>query len=241
MDRPSGGLLVPRPVVAPGADGGADRDAGRDVVGAVHRPDRPRRRRRPVRRDGSGTGRGRPASKRASLVVQALLRGEAVESEPWAVHGARVAPLPPEGAEWWIGGGVPKAIERAARLGDCWYGNADLTPETAHGYRDLPGSVRPPRSHPGPDPDPQGCLHRRRPRRSREGRQRPRRRRLPGVRSPSGRLRRSRRCRRATVGLRRSGLHGHHHQDHVTAPARIGADAAARSVELAADVRSRLA
>ena len=24
-----------------------------------------------------------------------------------------------------------KAIERAARLGDCWYGNADLTPDTA--------------------------------------------------------------------------------------------------------------
>jgi alkanesulfonate monooxygenase SsuD/methylene tetrahydromethanopterin reductase-like flavin-dependent oxidoreductase (luciferase family) len=26
---------------------------------------------------------------------------------------------------------VPTAIDRAARLGDCWYGNADLTPETA--------------------------------------------------------------------------------------------------------------
>ena len=24
-----------------------------------------------------------------------------------------------------------KAIDRAARLGDCWYGNADLTPESA--------------------------------------------------------------------------------------------------------------
>ncbi len=65
------------------------------------------------------------------LVVQALLRGETVDSELCAVHGARVAPLPPEGVEWWIGGGVPKAIDRAARLGDCWYGNADLTPDTA--------------------------------------------------------------------------------------------------------------
>ncbi len=65
------------------------------------------------------------------LAVQALLRGETVDSEPFAVHGARVAPLPPEGVEWWIGGGVAKAIDRAARLGDCWYGNADLTPETA--------------------------------------------------------------------------------------------------------------
>ena len=65
------------------------------------------------------------------VVAQALLRGEAVESGLWDIQGARVAPLPPEGTEWWIGGGVAKAIDRAARLGDCWYGNADLTPETA--------------------------------------------------------------------------------------------------------------
>jgi alkanesulfonate monooxygenase SsuD/methylene tetrahydromethanopterin reductase-like flavin-dependent oxidoreductase (luciferase family) len=65
------------------------------------------------------------------LAVQALLRGEAVDNDHWAVQGARIAPIPPEGTEWWIGGGVAKAIDRAARLGDCWYGNADLTPETA--------------------------------------------------------------------------------------------------------------
>jgi alkanesulfonate monooxygenase SsuD/methylene tetrahydromethanopterin reductase-like flavin-dependent oxidoreductase (luciferase family) len=65
------------------------------------------------------------------LVVQALLRGETVASEIFAIHGARVAPIPPDGTEWWIGGGVGKAIDRAARLGDCWYGNADLTLETA--------------------------------------------------------------------------------------------------------------
>src|ERR1700722_1789815 len=65
------------------------------------------------------------------VVAQALLRGEAVDNELWSIRGARVAPLPPEGTEWWIGGGVAKAIDRAARLGDCWYGNADLTPETA--------------------------------------------------------------------------------------------------------------
>jgi alkanesulfonate monooxygenase SsuD/methylene tetrahydromethanopterin reductase-like flavin-dependent oxidoreductase (luciferase family) len=65
------------------------------------------------------------------LVAQALLRGESVDSELWGIEGARVAPLPPEGTEWWVGGGVEKAIDRAARLGDCWYGNADLTPETA--------------------------------------------------------------------------------------------------------------
>jgi alkanesulfonate monooxygenase SsuD/methylene tetrahydromethanopterin reductase-like flavin-dependent oxidoreductase (luciferase family) len=65
------------------------------------------------------------------LVAQALLRGETVDSELLAIQGARIAPLPPEGTEWWIGGGVERAIDRAARLGDCWYGNADLTPETA--------------------------------------------------------------------------------------------------------------
>ncbi len=65
------------------------------------------------------------------LAVQALLRGEAVDNRHWDVDGARIAPVPPEGTEWWIGGGVAKAIDRAARLGDCWYGNADLTPETA--------------------------------------------------------------------------------------------------------------
>lgn len=64
-------------------------------------------------------------------VVRALLDGETVSSETFAIEGARIAPIPPEGAEWWIGGGVAKSIDRAARLGDCWYGNADLTPTTA--------------------------------------------------------------------------------------------------------------
>lgn len=76
-------------------------------------------------------GQRAPRLEEGIRVVQALLLGETVDSERYAIHGARVAPLPPEGVEWWIGGGVPKAIERAARLGDCWYGNADLTPETA--------------------------------------------------------------------------------------------------------------
>ena len=64
-------------------------------------------------------------------VAQALLRGETVDSDMYSVKAARIAPLPPDGTEWWIGGGVSRAIDRAARLGDCWYGNADLTPATA--------------------------------------------------------------------------------------------------------------
>ena len=80
---------------------------------------------------GADLGRRAAFLEEGILVVQALLRGEAVDSDLFAIHGSRIAPLPPEGTEWWIGGGVPNAIDRAARLGDCWYGNADLTPETA--------------------------------------------------------------------------------------------------------------
>jgi alkanesulfonate monooxygenase SsuD/methylene tetrahydromethanopterin reductase-like flavin-dependent oxidoreductase (luciferase family) len=65
------------------------------------------------------------------VAVQALLNGETVSSEPWGIGDARIAPLPPQGTEWWIGAAAPVGIDRAARLGDCWYGNADLTPATA--------------------------------------------------------------------------------------------------------------
>lgn len=64
-------------------------------------------------------------------IVQALLRGETVDHPRLGIEGACVAPLPPEGCEWWMGGGTGPALDRAARLGDCWYGNADLTPATA--------------------------------------------------------------------------------------------------------------
>ena len=80
---------------------------------------------------GSDLGQRATRLEEGILVAQALLRGETVNSDLFAIAGARIAPLPPEGTEWWIGGGVPKAIDRAARLGDCWYGNADLTPDTA--------------------------------------------------------------------------------------------------------------
>ncbi len=38
------------------------------------------------------------------LVAQALLQGEAVDSDLFAIERARIAPLPSEGTEWWIGG-----------------------------------------------------------------------------------------------------------------------------------------
>ncbi|MDE3202645.1 MAG: LLM class flavin-dependent oxidoreductase [Acidobacteriota bacterium] len=64
-------------------------------------------------------------------IVKALFAGETVDSAVLGIDRARVATVPPEGVEWWIGGGAPRAIERAARIGDCWYANADLTPGTA--------------------------------------------------------------------------------------------------------------
>jgi alkanesulfonate monooxygenase SsuD/methylene tetrahydromethanopterin reductase-like flavin-dependent oxidoreductase (luciferase family) len=80
---------------------------------------------------GADVSRRGPVAEEGVRVAQALLQGETVDSKMWGIRSARIAPIPPEGVEWWIGGGVPKSIDRAARIGDCWYGNADLTPETA--------------------------------------------------------------------------------------------------------------
>jgi alkanesulfonate monooxygenase SsuD/methylene tetrahydromethanopterin reductase-like flavin-dependent oxidoreductase (luciferase family) len=80
---------------------------------------------------GANLSRRVPIFEEAVRVVKALLGAETVTSEMFGIEGARVAPTPPEGVEWWIGGGVAKSIDRAARLGDCWYGSPDLTPETA--------------------------------------------------------------------------------------------------------------
>lgn len=72
----------------------------------------------------------------AIRVVDALLRGEEVTSGRFAVERARIAPTPPEPVEWWVGAAAPKALDRVARLGASWYGNADLTPETARAHLD---------------------------------------------------------------------------------------------------------
>jgi alkanesulfonate monooxygenase SsuD/methylene tetrahydromethanopterin reductase-like flavin-dependent oxidoreductase (luciferase family) len=76
-------------------------------------------------------------TERGIRVVKALLAGETVDDEEWNIKGAHIAPLPLEGTEWWIGGSVPRSIDRAARLGTCWYGNADLTIESAARAIDL--------------------------------------------------------------------------------------------------------
>jgi alkanesulfonate monooxygenase SsuD/methylene tetrahydromethanopterin reductase-like flavin-dependent oxidoreductase (luciferase family) len=57
-------------------------------------------------------------------VVRRLLAGDAVD-------GARIAPLPPEPVEVWIGGHAPPALDRAARLGDGWIAGPEATDEQA--------------------------------------------------------------------------------------------------------------
>jgi len=66
-------------------------------------------------------------------VIRRLLRGDEVTTTdgPYRVQAARVAPLPPEPLEVWIGATAPVAIDRAARLGDGWMANADVVPEEA--------------------------------------------------------------------------------------------------------------
>lgn len=67
--------------------------------------------------------RGRRLDESIAL-VKALLAGETVSDERWRLDGVTIAPLPPSGTEWWIGGSAPVAIERAATVGDGWYCDA---------------------------------------------------------------------------------------------------------------------
>lgn len=78
--------------------------------------------------------RRRPSLFEACLdVVRRLLAGEEVslDGEPWAIRGARIAPVPAEPVEVWIGAAAARAIDRAARLGDAWLAGPELTLEVA--------------------------------------------------------------------------------------------------------------
>jgi len=73
---------------------------------------------------------GRGARFEAGLeAVKALLAGEVVDDPdgPWGLRQARLSPTPTEPVEVWIGGAGPKALARAARLGDTWYAGPELT------------------------------------------------------------------------------------------------------------------
>jgi alkanesulfonate monooxygenase SsuD/methylene tetrahydromethanopterin reductase-like flavin-dependent oxidoreductase (luciferase family) len=66
-------------------------------------------------------------------IVRRLLAGDAVTTTDgtYALQGARVAPIPAEPLEVWIGATAPSAIDRAARLGDGWLANANVVPDDA--------------------------------------------------------------------------------------------------------------
>lgn len=69
----------------------------------------------------------------ASLsVLRTLWRGEAAsESTFWNLRDARIAPVPTEPVEVWVGAVAPAAIRRAARLADGWLAAPSLTPSEA--------------------------------------------------------------------------------------------------------------
>jgi alkanesulfonate monooxygenase SsuD/methylene tetrahydromethanopterin reductase-like flavin-dependent oxidoreductase (luciferase family) len=74
--------------------------------------------------------RQRPSRFEAALdIMQRLFAGETVDADgPYLVRGARIAPRPPEPIAVWIGASAPKAIDRAARLGDGFLVGPEATP-----------------------------------------------------------------------------------------------------------------
>ena len=78
------------------------------------------------------SGCGRRCSKNRSTTIRALWRGESVTVDGrWRLHKSRIAPLPPEPIEVWIGASAKVAIDRAARLGDAWLADPGMDFETA--------------------------------------------------------------------------------------------------------------
>lgn len=56
-------------------------------------------------------------------VIKALLAGESVTDAYFGLVDATVGLRSSGPIEWWVGGTADVAIDRAARLGDCWYGS----------------------------------------------------------------------------------------------------------------------
>jgi alkanesulfonate monooxygenase SsuD/methylene tetrahydromethanopterin reductase-like flavin-dependent oxidoreductase (luciferase family) len=77
--------------------------------------------------------RQRPSRFEQSLeIMRSLWAGETVQHDGhWKLENVRIAPLPSEPIEVWIGALAKPAIERAARMGDGWLANPGMTPETA--------------------------------------------------------------------------------------------------------------
>jgi alkanesulfonate monooxygenase SsuD/methylene tetrahydromethanopterin reductase-like flavin-dependent oxidoreductase (luciferase family) len=63
-------------------------------------------------------------------IIHALCRGETVTitDGPWEVDRAKIAPVPPEPLQVWIGAASDRAVDRAARLGDAFLIGPEATP-----------------------------------------------------------------------------------------------------------------
>jgi alkanesulfonate monooxygenase SsuD/methylene tetrahydromethanopterin reductase-like flavin-dependent oxidoreductase (luciferase family) len=74
--------------------------------------------------------RTRPSRFEAVLdIVRRLCAGEEVSTEsPFPIPRARIAPIPPQPLEVWIGGSADPAVDRAARLGDAFLIGPEATP-----------------------------------------------------------------------------------------------------------------
>jgi len=87
-----------------------------------------------------GKAMGIDMSKRAAMfeacldAMRAMWRGEKVtEDRFWNLKEASISPLPAEPVEVWIGALAPKAIQRAARMGEGWLAAPNLTLDKASG------------------------------------------------------------------------------------------------------------
>jgi alkanesulfonate monooxygenase SsuD/methylene tetrahydromethanopterin reductase-like flavin-dependent oxidoreductase (luciferase family) len=85
--------------------------------------------------------RQRPSRFEAILdIVRRLCAGEEVDADsPFRIARARIAPIPPQPLEVWIGAAAPPAIDRAARLGDAFLIGPEATPTQV---RELVGAYR---------------------------------------------------------------------------------------------------
>ena len=75
----------------------------------------------------------RPSRFEESLeIMRRLWAGETVSHEGrWTFTDARIAPVPPEPVEIWIGASLSAPIDRAARLGDGWLATPSITLDEA--------------------------------------------------------------------------------------------------------------
>lgn len=74
----------------------------------------------------------RPSRFEQSLdAVRRLLAGEHVAGDGRRTFEAKIAPIPPEPVEFWVGASAENAIARAANIGDGWLAAPNLTFEDA--------------------------------------------------------------------------------------------------------------